>query len=77
MSNEAARKIALYLGAMVNEDQISPPEVMIGATHAIIAFWMGCVKTGTRAESLDLLRACMNEEIDYMLTGIADGMVPA
>ena len=77
MSDDAARQIAMYLGGMVNDGQISPPEVMMGATKAIIAFWMGCVKEGSRAESMEILKVCMNEEIDYMLAGIADGKVPS
>lgn len=72
-----ATEIASTLGKMVNDDQISPPEVIVGATRAAIAFWMGCVQDGARADALNVLRQGMNEEIDSMVRGIANGMVPA
>jgi hypothetical protein len=80
MSNniaEVATQIASTLGGMVNEDQISPPDVVIGATRGAIAFWMGCVQEGSRVEALNALRQGLNEEIDNMIRGIANGMVPA
>jgi hypothetical protein len=80
MSNEIAdiaAKIAYQLGQMVNEDQISPPEVVIGATRGAIAFWMGCVEDGSRVDALNTLRQGLNEEIDNLIRGIANGMVPA
>ena len=75
--SEVATQIATTLGKMVNDDQISPPEVIVGVTRAAIAFWMGCVQDGARADALNVLRQCMNEEIDSMIRGIANGMVPA
>ncbi len=80
MSNnvaEVATQIASQLGQMVNEDQISPPEVVIGATRGAIAFWMGCVEDGSRVDALNTLRQGLNEEIDNLIRGIANGMVPA
>jgi len=75
--SEVANQIASSLGAMVNDDQISPPEVVVGAARGAIAFWMGCVQDGSRVQSLDTLRQVLNEEIDNMVRGIANGMVPA
>jgi hypothetical protein len=80
MSNnvaEVATQIASTLGQMVNDDQISPPEVVIGATRGAIAFWMGCVEDGSRVDALNTLRQGVNEEIDALIRGIANGMVPA
>jgi hypothetical protein len=80
MSNdiaEVATQIASQLGEMVNEDQISPPDVVIGATRGAIAFWMGCVEDGSRIDALNTLRQSVNEEIDNLIRGIANGMVPA
>lgn len=80
MSNnvaEVATQIASQLGQMVNDDQISPPEVVIGATRGAIAFWMGCVEDGSRVDALNTLRQGVNEEIDNLIRGIANGMVPA
>jgi hypothetical protein len=80
MSNnvaEIAAQIASTLGQMVNDDQISPPEVVIGATRGAIAFWMGCVEDGSRVDALNTLRQGVNEEIDNLIRGIANGMVPA
>jgi hypothetical protein len=74
---DIATKIAATLGQMVNEDQISPPEVVVGASRATIAFWMGCFEDGGRVEALNVLRQAFNEEIDNMLRGISNGMVPA
>ena len=75
--SEVATQIATTLGKMVNDDQISPPEVVVGVTRAAIAFWMGCVQDGARADALSVLRQGFNEEIDNMVRGIANGMVPA
>jgi hypothetical protein len=72
-----AQSMADYLGRFVNEEQISPPEVVVGATRAAIAFWMGCVQDGTRVDALNTLRQGFNEEIDNMIRGISNGMVPA
>lgn len=80
MSNniaEIATLTASTLGAMVNDDQISPPDVVIGAIRGVVAFWMGCVQDGTRTEALNTLRQGVNEEIDNLIRGIANGMVPA
>ena len=46
-----AAQISETLGAMVNDDQISPPEVVIGAMRGATVFWMGCTKEGTRVEA--------------------------
>jgi hypothetical protein len=75
--HEVATQIATRLGDMVNNDQISPPEVLIGALRGATVFWMGCVNDGTRVESLNVLRQFMGEEIDNLIRGIANGMVPA
>ncbi len=77
MESEVAKNIAKVLGSMVNDDQISPPEVIVGAARGAIAFWMGCVQDGMRAEALNVLKQGLNEEIDSMIRGIANGMVPA
>lgn len=74
---EIAESISDILGQMVTEDQISPPEVVVGATRACIAFWMGCVQEGARVDALNVLRQGFNEEIDNMIRGISNGMVPA
>ena len=73
---DIANEIASILGQMVNDDQISPPEVVVGATRAAIAFWMGCVQDGARIDALNTLRQGFNEEIDNMIRGISNGMVP-
>jgi hypothetical protein len=72
-----AHSMADNLGRFVNEEQISPPEVVVGATRGAIAFWMGCVQDGTRVDALNTLRQGFNEEIDSMIRGISNGMVPA
>ena len=72
-----AETLADQLGRFVNEDQISPPEVVVGASRAAIAFWMGCFEDGGRVEALNILRQAFNEEIDHMVRGISNGMVPA
>ncbi len=77
MESEVAKNIAKVLGSMVNDDQISPPEVIVGAARGAIAFWMGCAQDGMRAEALNVLKQGLNEEIDSMIRGIANGMVPA
>lgn len=74
--SDIATKIAAILGECVNTDQISPPEVVVGATRASIAFWMGCVQDGARVDALNVLRQGFNEEIDNMIRGISNGMVP-
>lgn len=77
MINDVATKVANQLGALVTDDQISPQEVVLGAARGTIAFWMGCVQEGMRTEALAIVRQAMNEEIDGMIRGIANGMVPA
>lgn len=72
-----ARQIATTLGKMVNDDQISPPEVVVGSVRGAVAFWMGCVREGTRTDAMVSLRQALNEEIDNIVRGIANGMVPA
>lgn len=72
-----AATIADNLGRFVNEEQISPPEVVVGATRAAIAFWMGCVQDGARVDALNTLKQGFNEEIENMIRGISNGMVPA
>jgi hypothetical protein len=74
--DKVATAIAETLGNFVNDEQISPPEVIVGASRATIAFWMGCIQEGARVEALESLRQGMNEEIDNMVRGIANGMVP-
>lgn len=74
---ETAIKIADMLGAMVNDNQISPPEVVVGAARGMIAFWMGCVQDGARVDALTMLKTGLTEEIENMIRGIANGMVPA
>lgn len=75
--DKVATAIAETLGNFVNTDQLSPPVVVTGASRATIAFWMGCIQDGARVEALEVLRQGMNEEIDNMIRGIANGMVPA
>lgn len=74
---ETAIKIADMLGDLVNDSQISPPEVVVGAARGMIAFWMGCVQDGARVDALAMLKTGLTEEIDNMIRGIANGMVPA
>ncbi len=80
MTNEikdVAIRVADTLGAMVNDEQIAPPDVLLGTFQGSIAFWLGCVNDGMRADALNVLRQAVNEEIDSMARGIANGMVPA
>lgn len=80
MTNEikdVAIRVADTLGAMVNDEQIAPPEVLLAAIKGTVAFWLSCVQDGARADGLTVLRQAVNEEIDHMLRGIANGMVPA
>lgn len=77
MISDVATQLAQRLGQMVNEEQIDPVTVMMGSTRATIAFWMGCMEDGARVDALGILRQSMNEEIDNMVRGIANGMVPA
>ena len=74
---DVAIRIADTLGAMVNDEQIAPPEVLLAAIQGTVAFWLSCVQDGARADGLTVLRQAVNEEIDHMLRGIANGMVPA
>ena len=74
--HEVATQIANVLGHMVNDDQISPPEVVLGASRGMIAFWMGCMQDGARADGMALLKQGLNEEIDSITRGMANGMVP-
>jgi predicted Zn-dependent protease with MMP-like domain len=74
---DVAVRVADTLGAMVNDEQIAPPDVLLGTFQGAIAFWLGCVNDGMRADALNVLRQAINEEIDSMARGIANGMVPA
>jgi predicted Zn-dependent protease with MMP-like domain len=74
---DVAVRVADTLGAMVNDEQIAPPDVLLGTFQGAIAFWLGCVNDGMRADALNVLRQAVNEEIDSMARGIANGMVPA
>ena len=74
---DVAIRIADMLGGMVNDEQIAPPDVLLGTFQGSIAFWLGCVNDGMRADALNVLRQAVNEEIDSMARGIANGMVPA
>lgn len=74
---DVAIRIADTLGAMVNDEQIAPPEVLLAAIQGTVAFWLSCVQDGARVDGLNVLRQAVNEEIDHMLRGIANGMVPA
>lgn len=80
-ATEGIRQVALSvstdLGAMVNDDQMQPFHVMMGASRAAIIFWMGCVEDGKRVEALEAMRQFFNEEINNMIRGISNGMVPA
>ncbi len=75
--NEVALRVADTLGAMVNDEQIAPPEVLLASIQGVVAFWLSCVQDGARVDGLNVLRQAMNEEIDHMARGIANGMVPA
>lgn len=74
---DVAIRIADTLGAMVNDEQIAPPEVLLAAIQGTVAFWLSCVQDGARVDGLNVLRQAVNEEIDHMARGIANGMVPA
>jgi len=74
---DVAVRVADTLGAMVNDEQIAPPDVLLGTFQGAIAFWLGCVNDGMRAEALTVLRLAVNGEIDSMTRGIANGMVPS
>ena len=72
-----AETLATYMGQMVNEDQLAPPDVLMGGIRACIAFWGGCVPEGKRIEGMNILQQVVNEEIGSMVRGMANGMVPA
>lgn len=74
---QVAASVSTDLGTMVNDDQMPPAYVMMGAVRAAVIFWMGCVEDGKRVESLELMRQFVNEDIDNMVRGISNGMVPA
>ena len=74
---EVAISTAKTLGVLVNNGQMPPTEVMVGALRGTIVFWMGCVQDGMRTEALAALRQAVNEEVDNLTRGIANGMVPA
>ena len=71
-----AETLATYMGQMVNEDQLAPPDVLMGGIRACIAFWGGCVPEGNRIEAMGVLKQALNEEIDHLIRGMANGMVP-
>lgn len=71
-----AETLATYMGRMVNEDQLAPPDVLMGGMRACIAFWGGCVTDGNRIEAMNVLKQALNEEMDHMIRGMANGMVP-
>ena len=71
-----AETLATYMGQMVNEDQLAPPDVLMGGIRACIAFWGGCVPEGNRIEAMGVLKQALNEEIDHLTRGMANGMVP-
>ena len=74
---DVAETLATYMGQMVNEDQLPPGAVLMGGIRACIAFWGGCVPDGNRVEAMNVFRQAVNEELDYMVRGMANGMVPA
>lgn len=71
-----AETLATYMGQMVNEDQLAPPDVLMGGIRACIAFWGGCVPAGNRIEAMGVLKQALNEELDHMVRGMANGLVP-
>lgn len=71
-----AETLATYMGQMVNEDQLAPPDVLMGGIRACIAFWGGCVPDGNRIEAMGVLKQALNEELDHMVRGMANGLVP-
>jgi hypothetical protein len=71
-----AETLATYMGQMVNEDQLAPPDVLMGGIRACIAFWGGCVPEGKRIEGMGILQQVVNEEIGSMVRGMANGLVP-
>lgn len=72
---DIAVEVSTALGQKVTEGQIGPTEVVIGAVRGAVVFWMGCTADGHRVESLDILRQVVQEEIDNMVRGIANGMI--
>lgn len=74
---EIAMSTAEGLGTKVNNDQINPALVMIGTARGLIAFWTGCAEEGSRTDALQMMQTVLNEEIDNLKRGIANGMVPA
>lgn len=72
-----AIRVSDMLGAMVNDEQIAPPDVLLGTFQGAVAFWLGCVNDGMRADALNVLRQAVNEEIDSLSRGIANGMIPS
>lgn len=76
MIEKIARDVAERMGGLVNDDQVSPPEVLVGTMRGAISFWAGCVQEGHRSEALDILRQGLNEEITHIQRGIANGQVP-
>ena len=75
-ARDIAVRVSVMLGDAVTDEQINPVEVMIGASRAIVVFWMGCVQDGARYDGLQIMRQALNEEIDGIARGIANGMVP-
>lgn len=72
-----ATQTATDLGNFVEWSQISPAEVVIGGLRGSVVFFMGCTQDGSRTDALNMLRQIVNEEIDNLIRGIANGMVPA
>jgi hypothetical protein len=72
---EIATATASDLGDYVVNGGVNPVEVAIGGVRGSIVFWLGCTQEGQRVESLNLMRQIVNEEIDNLIRGIANGML--
>lgn len=74
---ETAVAVAAELGNRVVDGGIGPVEVAIGSIRGSVVFWLGCTQEGQRVESLNIMRQIVNEEIDNLIRGIANGMLEA
>lgn len=72
-----ARTTAHNLCDIISDGSATPPEAVIGGLRGAIVFWMSCVEDGKRHEALEIIKQMANEEIDGLIRGIANGMVPA
>lgn len=73
--NEIAGRFIEHMKAEVDKGA-NPGYAAIGAFRGSVVVWMSCVEDGARTDALNLLRDAINEEIDNLVRGIANGMIP-